>query len=106
MRLLVRNLLDNAARHSGLAAQPTQLSLKHEADHVILEVRDFGPGVDETSLPHLAEPFYRPDASRERASGGVGLGLYLCRLVAQAHGGNMEIANTQPGLRVTVTLPA
>lgn len=106
IRLLVRNLLDNAARHSAQAKRPTQLSLKHEAGNVTLEVRDFGPGVDESSLPHLAEPFYRPDASRERASGGVGLGLYLCRLVAQAHGGNMEIANAQPGLRVTVTLPA
>jgi signal transduction histidine kinase len=104
MRLLVRNLLDNAARHSAQAARPTRVSLKHEAGNVILEVRDYGPGVDEASLSHLAEPFYRPDASRERASGGVGLGLYLCRLVAQAHGGNMVIANARPGLRVTVKL--
>jgi signal transduction histidine kinase len=105
MRLLMRNLLDNASRHSAQAAQPTRVSLTREPGKVILEVRDFGPGVDEASLPHLAEPFYRPDASRERASGGVGLGLYLCRLVAQAHGGSLAIANAQPGLRITVTLP-
>jgi signal transduction histidine kinase len=69
-------------------------------------VRDHGPGVPEDQLPHLAQPFYRPDAARERATGGVGLGLYLCKLVAQAHGGRFEVRNGGPGLVVTATLPA
>ncbi|MEG1768575.1 MAG: ATP-binding protein, partial [Comamonas sp.] len=51
------------------------------------------------------EPFYRADAARQRSTGGVGLGLYLCRLVAQAHGGSLVLGNAQPGLRATVTLP-
>jgi signal transduction histidine kinase len=68
-------------------------------------VRDHGPGVPEDQLPHLAEPFYRPDTARTRHAGGVGLGLYLCKLVAQAHGGSCAVRNAQPGLAVTVTLP-
>ena len=67
-------------------------------------MRDYGPGVDADALPHLAEPFYRPDSARGRSAGGVGLGLYLCKLVAQAHGGSLALHNAQPGLEVTVTL--
>ena len=57
-------------------------------------------------MPHLASPFYRTDAARQRTTGGVGLGLFLCRLVAQAHGGNLELRNAHPGLEARVTLPA
>jgi signal transduction histidine kinase len=53
-------------------------------------------------LPRLADAFYRPDAARTRASGGVGLGLHLCRLVAQAHGGELRIRHAQPGLDVAM----
>jgi signal transduction histidine kinase len=56
-------------------------------------------------LQRLAQPFYRPDAARSRGSGGVGLGLYLCRLVAQSHGGALLLRNADPGLEVTVALP-
>jgi signal transduction histidine kinase len=108
MRLLLRNLLDNALRHSADAAHPPQVSVRRspvDRQGLRLTVRDFGPGVDEAALPHLAEPFFRPDASRERATGGVGLGLYLCRLVAQAHGGSLTVRNAQPGLEVQVVLP-
>jgi signal transduction histidine kinase len=105
MRLLLRNLLDNAVRH-GAGAQAPVLRLWRDAQsHVVLAVRDFGPGVDEAVLPQLAEPFYRPDASRGRATGGVGLGLYLSRLVAQAHGAAFTIRNAGPGLEVSVTFP-
>lgn len=61
--------------------------------------------MEEAALAHLAEPFYRPDAARARSTGGVGLGLYLCRLVALAHGGSFAIRNAQPGLEVRVVLP-
>ncbi len=70
-----------------------------------IEVRDHGPGVPDDQLPHLAQAFYRPESARTRSTGGVGLGLYLCKLVAQAHGGTFDVRNAQPGLAVTVTLP-
>lgn len=105
MRLLLRNLLDNALRHTPADAAPPQIILRSEGERHRLSVRDFGPGVDEAALPHLAEPFYRTDTARERATGGVGLGLYLCKLVAQAHGGELGFANARPGLESTLTLP-
>ncbi|RYF72270.1 MAG: ATP-binding protein, partial [Comamonadaceae bacterium] len=83
-----------------------ELHLVHvDAEGVVIDVRDFGAGVDEAHLARLAEPFYRTDSARQRATGGVGLGLYLCRLVAQAHGGTLTARNAQPGLSITVRLP-
>jgi signal transduction histidine kinase len=110
MRLLLRNLLDNALRHSAEAAQPPELNLNATGSNttpgIELTVRDHGPGVPEDQLPRLTEPFFRPDTARTRSQGGVGLGLHLCKLVAQAHGGTLMIRNAQPGLAVTVRLPA
>ena len=105
VRLLLRNLLDNALRHSEGASQGPQVTLRQTGQGVVITVRDHGPGVPDAALPHLAEAFYRPDAARERATGGVGLGLHLCKLVALAHGGSFEANNAQPGLEVVVTLP-
>ena len=108
MRLLLRNLLDNALRHSTGITQPPVLRLVRQGQGVAFTVRDHGPGVPEDALPHLGEPFYRPDSSRERATGGVGLGLYLCKLVAQAHGGTFSVRNAGQGggLEACVLLPA
>jgi signal transduction histidine kinase len=106
MRLLLRNLLDNALRHSTDAAQVPLLRVCASGQGgVELSVRDYGAGVPPEQLPQLAQAFYRPDAARTRDDGGVGLGLYLCKLVALAHGGSFTIANANPGLVVTVTLP-
>jgi signal transduction histidine kinase len=104
LRLLLRNLLDNARRHG---ASPTRPVLRTALDggDVVLRVRDFGPGVDEAQLPRLAEAFYRPDAARSRAAGGVGLGLMLCRQVAQAHGGRLNLRNARPGFEAELRLP-
>ena len=143
LRLLLRNLLENAVRHAGNGRDPdkkgahgsplsdeggsatadTAASHGHtvaaDMDAVavvridreatggcVIEVRDWGPGVPEEQLSKLAEPFHRPDAARSRHAGGVGLGLYLCRLVAQAHGGRLVLENAHPGLRVRAWLPS
>ena len=107
LRLLLRNLLDNSLRHSiDPAAPPPQLHLRLAEGMAEVEVRDHGPGVPPEHLPHLAQAFYRPDTARQRTTGGVGLGLYLCRLVAQAHGGTLQVRNAGPGLSVLVRLPA
>jgi signal transduction histidine kinase len=106
IRLLLRNLMDNALRHSVDALQTPLLRLRATAlGGAEISVRDFGAGVPPEQLPKLAQAFYRPNAARTRDDGGVGLGLYLCKLVALAHGGEFTIANASPGLVVTVTLP-
>jgi signal transduction histidine kinase len=104
LRLLVRNLADNALRYSAGAAQVPRISLSHEAGGVRLDVRDFGPGVDDAQLAKLTEPFYRTDSARQRATGGVGLGMYLCRLIAEAHGSRLDVRNARPGLSVSLLL--
>lgn len=103
LKLLLRNLIDNALRHSAEAGEPPTLFLARHGDAQLeLGVRDHGPGVAEEQLQHLAEPFYRVDSARTRSAGGVGLGLALCRLVAQAHGGELVIEHARPGLRVAM----
>jgi signal transduction histidine kinase len=105
MRLLLRNLVDNAARHGSDAVQAPVVSTARAEGRQLLVVRDFGPGMEEGQLQHAAEAFYRADAARQRSTGGVGLGLYLCKLVAEAHGGTLTLRNAQPGLEITVALP-
>ncbi|MFT4193344.1 sensor histidine kinase [Ottowia sp.] len=106
VRLLLRNLLDNALRHTPPGAPPPQVRLAPLAGGgAAIEVRDHGPGVPPESIERLSEAFYRPDSARQRGSGGVGLGLYLVRLVAQAHGGRLSVRNAAPGLLVCVELP-
>lgn len=101
LRLLLRNLIDNALRHGGDGVPPT-VFLRRELDgRLALGVRDWGPGVAPEHLAQLGEPFYRPDAARARSAGGTGLGLALCRLVAQAHGGELRIRSAGPGLEVS-----
>jgi signal transduction histidine kinase len=108
IRLMVRNLLDNALRYSTGAPRPPCVSLRAAVDSKVqgieLEVRDYGPGVDEAQVERLTEPFYRTDGARARATGGVGLGMYLCRLIAEAHGGTLTVRNAHPGLQIVVRL--
>ena len=103
LQLLLRNLLDNALRHGG--GTPVLLRTAVVDGGWQLSVRDHGPGVDAVALQRLGEPFYRPDAARSRDAGGVGLGLYLCKLVAQGHGGTLQWRAANPGLEVVVMLP-
>jgi signal transduction histidine kinase len=105
MRLLLRNLIDNALQHGHGDGAPV-VRVAQDGSAIALSVRDFGAGVDEAALPHLAQPFFRPDAARERATGGVGLGLYLCKQVALAHGAQFALRRAQPGLEVTVRFPS
>ncbi|HEY1392164.1 MAG TPA: ATP-binding protein [Methylibium sp.] len=102
IQLLIGNLLDNALRYNERERGAVRLSLKRDGKSLLLAVRDYGPGVAEDALAQLGLPFFRPDESRTRASGGVGLGLNLCRLIAAAHGAQLEIRNADPGLEVAV----
>jgi signal transduction histidine kinase len=73
---------------------------------VHLEVEDQGEGIAEEHLSQISEPFYRADSSRQRNTGGFGLGLYLCRLIAQAHGGELIIqSQLGEGTHILVKLP-
>jgi len=102
IKALVSNLVVNAVKYAGGA----DLSLAVIEDHAVLDVRDHGPGIPQEDLDHVFEPFFRGERSRNRDTGGVGLGLPSARAVARAHGGDVELANRpEGGLTATLRLP-
>ena len=106
IKLLLKNLLDNACHYSRQGDGMVEVRLANGADSVTIEVRDEGVGIAAEELPRLTEAFYRTDSARGRNTGGYGLGLYLCKLVVDAHDGQMTIASAiRRGTRVSVILP-
>ena len=106
LRLVTRNLLENAFKHNGESLKPVRLVTSVNDKVTSLEIEDFGSGISASHLPHITEPFYRADASRQRKTGGFGLGLYLVKLIVEAHQGMLKIHSVEgEGTQVTVLLP-
>ena len=104
--LLLKNLVANALRYGNQEQGPVELVAAVEGEWLKLLVQDRGPGFDERQAGAFGEPFFRSDASRTRNTGGTGLGLYLARLVAEAHGGSLALDTSwQEGARIAVLLP-
>ena len=102
LKRLVANLVDNAIKFGGLA----RVSLQIEDDCAVVEVEDDGPGLAESELEVVFEPFRRGEPSRNRDTGGIGLGLSAARTIARAHGGDIILANRLGGgLKARVSLP-
>jgi two-component system, OmpR family, sensor histidine kinase CpxA len=102
----VANVLRNAVRYAA-SAGPIQVSAARENDTVVLQIEDCGPGIPESALPHVFDPFYRVDTSRTRDTGGAGLGLSIVKTCVESCGGTVGCENRQPsGLRVILRLPA
>ncbi|EPJ90234.1 MULTISPECIES: ATP-binding protein [Pseudomonas] len=94
MARAVINLLRNAIRY---ADERVQVSLTRAGDHYEVRVNDDGPGVPLDGREKIFEPFARLDASRDRRTGGFGLGLALVRRVSQSHRGHVEVADSPWG---------
>ena len=106
LRLVTKNLLNNSLKHQSDKSSPIKLTTTVTTDSVILEIEDFGTGIAPEHLSQLTEPFYRADASRQRKTGGFGLGLYLVKLIVDAHGGELKIeSELGKGTLVKVSLP-
>ena len=85
-----------------------EISLNPLADgrSAVLTIRDHGPGVPESALTTIFEPFFRVDDARDRLSGGAGLGLSITDRVIRAHGGTVQAHNhPEGGLVIEITLP-
>ena len=101
IRLLLTNLLNNAIRHG--QDNPLRVEVIFNEASATLIVEDQGEGIGSEHIEQVCEPFYRADSSRQRNTGGFGLGLYLCRLIAQAHGGSIQIeSEVGKGTRIIV----
>ncbi|ANU06955.1 ATP-binding protein [Paraurantiacibacter namhicola] len=107
LRRALRNLVSNAVRYAGSA----RVSVLQDGPVAVLRVEDDGPGIPDDQLADMLEPFRRGDASRNRGTGGSGLGLTLARAIAQQHGGQLLIQNrraadgTPQGLLAELHIP-
>lgn len=105
LRRAVTNLLDNAVKYGGGATA----SVTASSNGIEIRIADEGPGIPADQMANVLEPFYRVESSRNRESGGVGLGLAIARSVAENHGGELRLEAADPvkgGLAAIIRLPA
>jgi signal transduction histidine kinase len=102
LKRCLTNLLSNAAKYGINPA----VVIEQDANELIVRVLDEGPGIAPEMLEQVFEPFFRLESSRNRDTGGVGLGLSIARDIAQAHGGSLTLRNRLPrGLEAILRLP-
>lgn len=104
VRLLFANIVNNAIRYG--RNRPVKVAVKFHERVAELIVEDQGEGISQEHIERVHEPFYRVDSARTRHTGGFGLGLYLCNLIAEAHGGRLYIhSEVGKGTRVSINFP-
>ena len=102
LRRIVSNLVNNALRYGRRA----DVRVHGTGDTVCIVIEDEGPGIPEAQLDAVMQPFYRLETSRNRLTGGSGLGLYIARDLVARQGGTLTLANrAEGGLRATIALP-
>jgi signal transduction histidine kinase len=103
LRRVVVNLVENGLKYG----ERVRLRLRATGDGCVLEIDDDGPGIPEPMQQQVFEPFFRLEASRNRDTGGIGLGLATVRAIVLDHGGTVTLRNRKDrGLRAVVSLPA
>jgi len=104
---IVANLLTNAAKYTDIDGQ-IWLSAEHEAEAIVIRVRDAGVGIQPEQLPRIFELFAQGHHSLARSEGGLGIGLTLVRMLTEMHGGTVTASSDGPGLgsEFAVRLPA
>ncbi|MFK8015182.1 MAG: ATP-binding protein [Gammaproteobacteria bacterium] len=104
--LLMKNLIGNALRYGGGDRARVVVRGHRDGDSLVLSVRDYGPGLTEVQKQHFGEAFFRNEPARDRESGGTGLGLYLSKMICEAHGGTLSFdAQISDGACLIATLP-
>ena len=103
LRRVVDNLIENALRYGGRA----DIDVARDADSIRVGIDDAGPGIAPELQEAVFRPFFRVEGSRNRASGGSGLGLFIARDLIRRQDGELTLANRpQGGLRALVVMPA
>jgi signal transduction histidine kinase len=106
LRSAIENVLRNAVRYSPQGA-PVEVAVERSAAGLTIAIRDRGPGVPAAELERIFEPFYRVAESRDRDTGGEGIGLAITSQVMKAHGGTARAENRAGGgFEVRLNLPA
>ncbi len=103
---ILTNLLGNAVKYCR-PGDEVRISTHRQNGHAVLTIADTGPGIPAEHLPHLFERFYRAESSRNRTTGGAGLGLAICKTLVEALGGRIIVESSlHTGTTFQVTLPA
>lgn len=102
LRQVFLNILDNAAKYGG-SGKRIDASIRCDGDNVLIEIRDYGPGIPEDELPLVKKKFYKGSSSVR----GTGIGLAVCDEIVEMHGGTLTLENAYGGgTLVTVSIPA
>lgn len=104
LRKALDNIVSNAVFYAPEGAR-LHVALRREEGQIALSVENSGSHIPEEALPHVFEAFYRAEGSRNRRTGGSGLGLYIVQIILERHGAAYQIENTQDGVRVTIRFP-
>lgn len=105
LKQVIVNLLDNAIKYTPDGGR-VELAIRSNNGTALVEVKDTGPGIPESAVPHVFERFYRVDEVHSRDIEGAGLGLAIVHSIASAHGGAVSVQNqADAGCCVTVSLP-
>jgi signal transduction histidine kinase/ActR/RegA family two-component response regulator len=104
---VLANLLNNAARYTASGGK-IELAVRHDADSVVISVKDNGYGISEAALPHVFEMFYQGSDPRASPQAGLGIGLALAKSLVDMHGGTIDVASAgvDRGSEFTLRLPA
>jgi signal transduction histidine kinase len=106
MQMVIRNLVENAVKYSLPDSRTVEVSVAQDRQRVVIRVTDDGPGIPESDVLNVFEPFFRVDRSRSRKSGGYGLGLSISKRIVEAHGGTIAVENNAGrGASFVLTLP-
>ncbi|PRX09585.1 UNVERIFIED_ORG: histidine kinase/DNA gyrase B/HSP90-like ATPase [Martelella mediterranea] len=101
LRRAIRNLIENAVRYGGEA----NVFLRMNETTVDIVIADRGPGIPEDMHSKVFSPYFRLETSRNRQTGGIGLGLSIARAIAQQHGGDITFVMTDHGMEAIIALP-
>ena len=93
LKQVMYNLLSNSLKYSKINAE-VFLTLKSENDSIVIELKDNGIGISEKDLPFIFERFYRSDESRDKNTGGLGIGLTIVKAIVEAHKGSINVTST------------
>jgi two-component system CheB/CheR fusion protein len=104
LQQVIVNLLSNAARYAPGSDHVDVRLLREPGQRVKLEVQDYGPGIAAAELANLFTPFFQGAHEDRGARGGLGLGLFICKEIVEAHGGTIEVSSSG-GTTFAVHLP-
>ena len=101
------NLLDNAAHYCPEGSH-IDLSARRDGQHIVISVSDSGPGIREAQLERVFDAFHRAEAAEGRTKSGLGVGLFIVRMIVEGHGGHVRVTSGQESSGATfhITLPA